>query len=57
VYQDEDIVMKLSQTEGGVKKNKLDIHATKYSKEQIKRAVRYFPAHPTWRCANSSLLC
>jgi hypothetical protein len=40
VYQNEDIVMKLSQTEGGAKKNKLDIRSNKYSKDEIKRAVR-----------------
>ncbi|ELR18181.1 uncharacterized protein ACA1_369130 [Acanthamoeba castellanii str. Neff] len=36
----EDIVMKLSQTEGGAKKNKLDIRSNKYSKDEIKRAVQ-----------------
>lgn len=39
VYQNEDIVMKLSQTEGGAKKNKLDIRSNKYSKDEIKRAT------------------
>jgi hypothetical protein len=32
--------MKLSQTESGTKKQQLRVHAEKYGRDQIKRAVR-----------------